>query len=118
MAPCVVRSLRVSCSPLDNVGTEVLAVNSVLPVHLTLPASVPEGQTRGFLQLLAGAAAVTDAATPIGEVVFQLENAEGANAQLSLALNVSQEGEVTAEVTQIATGLIVGSITVPAAPVA
>ena len=104
-----------SCSALDNVGTEILAENSVLPVSIKLAAIVPEGQAKGYLQLLVGAAGVTDAATPIGEVVFQLEHSDGANAQLSIGVSVSAEGEITAEVTQVSTSLMVGSVVIPAA---
>ena len=117
MAPCLTRSLRLACTTSDPMGTEVLPVNCVLPVSVVLSASVPTGQSKGFLQLLAGATEAADAATLLGEVVFQLESCAAATepAALSIALAVTDEGAITVEVTNVATQIIVGSISIPAA---
>lgn len=92
-------------------SVEVLPANSVLPVRVELAASLPVGQTKGFVQLLAGAVELADAATPLGELAFQVADEEA----LRLVLAVSAEGEISLEVVQGATQVIVANLTVPAA---
>ena len=93
---------------------EVLPAESVLPVSVKLPASLPAGQAKGYLQLLAGAVEAADAATALGEVVFELAERGAGDEALTVTLSVSEEGEISIEVTQVSTQLVVASLTVPA----
>jgi hypothetical protein len=115
LAACLTRALRLAASAGAD-SHEILPANSVLPVRLQLAASLPANQAKGYLQLYAAAAEACDAATHLGELVFEL--AERSNAagdeHLTIVVAVSEEGEITVEVAQTATSLVVATLTVPA----
>lgn len=89
----------------------MLPINTVLPVRLELNAALPAGQTKGFVQLLASAAELADAATPLGELVFE----SAAEGELRLVLAVSEAGEISLEVVHGADKTVLANLTVPAA---
>lgn len=114
VAASLTRSVRLSADSQSE-GVEVLPRDCVLPARLQLQATLPAGQTKGYARLLAGPESASDAATALGELVFELaERGEGEEA-LRLEVAVSEQGEISLEVTQISTGLVVGTLTVPAA---
>lgn len=115
MTPCLTRSLRLAATS-GGESVEVLPAQCVLPAHVQLPATLPAGQAKGYLQLLAGAETAADAAIPLGELVFELaERGEGDEA-LRMEVLVSEQGEIAVEVTQLSTGIVVATLTVPATP--
>uniref|UniRef100_A0A7S3M9Z2 Heat shock protein 70 n=1 Tax=Spumella elongata TaxID=89044 RepID=A0A7S3M9Z2_9STRA len=110
VAPILTRGLRIaSAAGADSV--EVLPVNTVLPVRVELNAALPAGQTKGFVQLLATAVELADAATPLGDLVFE----HAAEGELRLVLAVSELGEISLEVVQSADQTVLANLTVPAA---
>jgi heat shock protein 1/8 len=110
VTPCLTRSILLS-SGAEGEGSEILATNTVLPATIEIPAVLPAGQQKGYIKLLAGAVEAADSATVLGEVVFEVE---GDDSAVVIAVSVSVEGEITVEVTQTATKVIVGSLTVAA----
>lgn len=80
-------------------------------MRVELAASLPAGQTKGFVQLLAGAVELADAATLLGELVFQVADEEA----LRLVLAVSTEGEISLEVVEGSTQVVLANLTVPPA---
>lgn len=116
MAPVLTRSLRIASAAAGD-SIEVLPVHTVLPVRVELNATLPAGQTKGFVQLLAGAVELADAATPLGELVF--EQAAAAEGELRLVLAVSEAGEISLDVVQQAAApateqTVLANLTVPA----
>jgi hypothetical protein len=113
VTPCLTRSLRLATSAGGD-SVELLPKQCILPTHLQVPGVLPAGQAKGYLQLLAGPESEADAATPLGEAVFELtERGEGDEA-MRLEVLVSEQGEISLEVTQVSTGLVVASLTIPA----
>lgn len=90
----------------------MLPANCVLPARVVIPASLPAGVSKGYVQVLAGATEPSDAATLLGEVVFQLEAAGAGEEAVTIAVVVSEEGEITVEVTHTAPQVVAGSVTI------
>jgi len=109
VAPILTRALRIaSAAGADSV--EVLSVNTVLPVRVELNAALPAGQTKGFVQLLASAVELADAATHLGDLVFE----HAAEGELRLVVAVSELGEISLEVVHGADQTVLANLTVPA----
>lgn len=113
VATCLSRPLLLSCGGASE-SREVLPANCVLPVRVLVPASLPAGVSKGCVQILAGATEPSDAATLLGELVFQLEGAGASEEALTIALAVTEQGEILVEVTHCGPQLLAGSITIPA----
>ncbi len=94
-------------------------MNTMLPVSVQIPATV-SGDS-GFLRVLVGGAVPSvDTVTAVGEVVFSLDRSVVSEEPLDLSavvvsLSVSVSGEITVQVTQTASQIVIGSLTVPAA---
>ncbi len=109
VAPILTRALRIAnAAGADSV--EVLPVNTVLPVRVELNAALPAGQTKGFVQLLASAVELADAATHLGDLVFE----HAGEGELRLVVAVSELGEISLEVVHGADQAVLANLTVPA----
>lgn len=93
-----------------------MPIHSVLPLRVEVKASLPAGQNKGYMQIIASPSEPVDAVTILGELVFELverSNTDGDEA-LVVSLAISEEGEVTVEATQTSTKLVLASLTIPA----
>lgn len=87
----------------------ILPANQVLPALVNLPANLPDSTNKGYFKVLVGSK--DSKITAIGEAVFEGDAAAGKDFTITLA--VSTEKEITIEITQIATKIIVSSLTIP-----
>jgi hypothetical protein len=91
----------------------VLPQNAALPTQVTVPATLPAGQPKGFVRVLAGSVEAADAHTALGEVAFEVEGGEG-DIAATIVVAVAESGAINVQVVQTSTKLIVGTLDIPA----
>jgi heat shock protein 1/8 len=102
-------SIWLSASTTGANASVILPLSQVLPALVIIPATLPESSSKGYMKVLA--ASKDNKMTAIGEIVFEGDAAAGKEFTINLA--VSAEKEITIEITQTATKLIVSTLTIP-----
>ena len=109
---CLLRPILLATSTKNNDPVEVIAVGTVIPTKVSLHATLPEGQTSGYIKLLLGPSNPADPITAVGEVVFNIDS-NFKDSPVTIYVSISAVGEIDVEIKQDATQLIVGNLVIP-----
>lgn len=120
VVPCLTAPVLLSANASGDGAQLVLPTMTVLPVQLRIPAALPirsgGGSAEGYFAVLVGGANAADAGLKVAEmsvtateVVASADQTEA----VEVVLSVSVAGEISVEVIQLTTKLILGSFVVP-----